>query len=203
MNTKECKSCGWVYPITQRDLKCPLCGVFFDTVTCKTCGAVVSGNDRVPKKAQCKKCHNEEERQHMIKYVHLHTAKLEALHEEWLDRIAAVPKDYPTLTEEQWLEACTYFNGCAWCGDHDIDTRGFYVDFQRGGRYCDWNIIPLCKVCARSVTSELNPYRLAEVRDRALGNTSYLHRNNLQRIVDYLGEKLRKGVEYGQQERTD
>lgn len=160
---------------------------------------MVSGSDRVPKVNLCKACHNAEERQHMITYTHRHIGKLEEQQEEWLSLIAAVPRNYPTLTEEQWIAACQHFNGCAWCGKPDIDTRGFFVDFKRGGRYCDWNVVPLCAECTKSISTEMNPFRLAETRDRIYGQQSRLYRDSLTRIVDYLEPKLRKGVEYGQQ----
>ena len=92
MNTKTCKKCGWVYPVTTPGLKCKICGEPFDTVVCHKCGRVVSGKDRVPGRALCKVCHNAVERLHMIDYRERLDEKFDRTFNEWLARIKSVPK---------------------------------------------------------------------------------------------------------------
>ena len=114
--------------------------------------------------------------------------ELHRRYDAWLEKVKAVPKDYPTLTEAQWLEACRHFDGCARCYSRDIDTRGFFVGAKLGGRYCDWNVIPLCEKCASNWDLEQSMFRYAEMRDHDKRSTEY--RECLAKIVDYLGGKL-------------
>ena len=39
---------------------------------------------------------------------HAHLDNLDKQFDDWLDKIKLVPKDYPSLTEAQWLEACKH-----------------------------------------------------------------------------------------------
>lgn len=185
MNTKTCKKCGWVYPVTQKGNKCLICGELFDVVVCCTCGEVVSGKDKVPKRPQCKKCHNAQERAHMKVYNAKRKTGFVDTYSTWLARIAQIPKNYPALTEAQWLKACNHFNGCAQCGSANIDARGFFIQFSEGGRYCDWNIVPTCTKCSSELKKQVNPFRLAWTRDNM--GRSFNNRKCLAKIEKYLG----------------
>lgn len=185
MNTKTCKKCGWVYPITQRGSKCKICGEPFDIVVCGTCGKVVSGKDRVPNWTMCKACHNAQEREHMKVYNAKRNAGFVDKYNAWLDRIAKIPKTYHALSEEQWMRACRHFNGCAQCGDENIEARGFFIQFSEGGRYCDWNILPMCQRCASELKKQVNPFRMAWQRDNI--GRKFNRRECLVKIEAYLG----------------
>ena len=101
--------------------------------------------------------------------------------EAWCAKMQAVPKDYPTLTTEQWLEACAYFGGCALCNDESIDSRVYFVPFTYGGRYCNWNVIPLCMSCATHYKQDMNPFiRLEKPAERQA----------VQKIIQYLEVRL-------------
>ena len=188
MSTRTCKKCGWVYPSTQPGIKCKFCGEPFDEVICRSCGKLVSGKDRVAGLNLCRVCHNAEECRHMVKYRAKRNEQHAAAYKSWLDAIKKVPTNYPTLTEAQWMEACRFFNGCAQCGSGHIDARGFFISFEDGGRYCDWNIIPLCERCASDWKKVPNPFRIAWARDNA--NRAFNRRKCLARIIEYLGGKL-------------
>lgn len=185
MSTKTCKKCGWVFPITQPGTKCKFCYTPFELVTCRVCGGVFDAADAVPGRALCRGCHNAEEREHMVEYRAKRDQSLVDQYEDWKQRIARVPKNYPTLTEDQWLKACRHFGGCAKCGDESIDSRGFFITFSEGGRYCDWNIVPVCARCAAETVIQPNPFRLAMLRDNAA--RSFDRRQCLDRITEYLG----------------
>lgn len=132
----------------------------------------------------CKKCR----RPYLNAFRDNHVRSLEEAFNEWLDKVKQVPKGYPTLTEAQWLEACMYFDGCARCHNKDIDARGFFVGAKLGGRYCNWNVIPLCEKCASNWDLEQSMFRYAERRDHKYNTTEY--RECMAKIVDYLGGKL-------------
>jgi hypothetical protein len=124
----------------------------------------------------------------MIKYIAKRDKQLEDQYNDWKARIAKVPKNYPTLTEDQWMAACRHFGGCAQCGSENIEARGFFVAFKDGGRYCDWNVIPMCDRCAADWKLCPNPFRAARQRDNA--GRSFNLRECLTEIVSYLGGKL-------------
>jgi len=106
----------------------------------------------------------------------------------WLAKIKSVPRNYPTLTEEQWLEACNFFDGCARCHNKEIDTRGFFVGAKLGGRYCDWNVIPLCERCATRWDLDKSTFKYVKKCDHNAGSKEY--RECLEKIIIYLGGKL-------------
>ena len=105
-----------------------------------------------------------------------------AVYNEWVEKVKLVPRDYPTLTEEQWMEAVKHFGGCALCGEESIDARSYFVPFKDGGRYCDWNIIPVCSKCALKTRTNYN-YFLYE-RPKGLIN-----------IISYLEVRLNAALE--------
>jgi hypothetical protein len=121
---------------------------------------------------------------------------------DWLDKIKRVPKDYPTLTQEQWLAACKHFDGCAMCDSESIDARGFFIEFKEGGRYCDWNVIPMCDICVSNHKIRTNPFKMMHHR---LGikpkssketNLEFAHNSpkRLKKIVDYLQPILEDAI---------
>ena len=122
----------------------------------------------------------------------------------WLDKVKRVPKGYPTLTEAQWLEACNFFNGCARCYSDEIDTRGFFVGSELGGRYCDWNVIPLCTKCAKMWQLDRSMFRYAYDKDCMKGDKRYIplgdpnarkeFQTSLENIVKYLEVRLDNAI---------
>jgi len=184
MNTKTCKNCGWVYPITQPGRKCLICGAVFPVIVCTTCHKPTPIEKMESGTWTCKACaaaHDKVVRDSKLKF-------LEDQFDEWVAKINSVPKNYPTLTEEQWLEACRHFDGCARCHSNDIDARGFFVGAELGGRYCDWNVIPLCEKCASTWNLSRSAFRYTLARDHKAHGTEY--RECLVKIIEYLGGKL-------------
>lgn len=184
MSTRICKFCGWEYPHSHIGLACIVCGKPFDEVFCKTCKQLLPASAFQPGRLSCKKCR----RPYNNAFWHKHLDELHNAYDAWLEKVRAVPKSYPTLTEEQWLAACRYFDGCARCSSKDIDARGFFVGAKQGGRYCDWNVIPLCERCASNWDLNQSMFRYAEMRDYS--NKTTEHREGMKKIVDYLGGKL-------------
>jgi hypothetical protein len=89
------------------------------------------------------------------------------------------------MSEQQWLEACNYFNGCAICGSEDIETREFFVPFSKGGRYTAWNMFPLCGKCAIHTKPAANPFIWL---DDYLGKAKDLGLNDYrkERLIEYM-----------------
>ena len=198
MNIIICSKCGHIHANTYSKTRCAKCKEPLDYIVCKDCGRIVGGAERSrPKDRQCKKCHSAIETASTTRYAKRKAAEAASRYEAWLKKVRAVPKDYLTLTEAQWQEACRFFNGCARCGSPEIDARVFYVSNKLGGRYCDWNVIPVCSVCNTRFSNETNPYLTAKWKDadamyRADG--AYTYRNCLEKIEEYLGARLDKAI---------
>lgn len=91
----------------------------------------------------------------VTRYVERLKAEAEQQYEEWMELTNI---DFKPLTEKDWLEACSYFGGCAICGNEHIETRHFLLPFKEGGRYAAWNVFPLCLKCSVVTKNYKNPF---------------------------------------------
>ena len=196
--TKKCPGCGWEYPIHSTRRTCVFCKTPIPIGFCSKCGKYT--DDLI--NSMCRECHNAYKVECEMRMYKKNLANTGDAFESWLSMVKQVPKSYPTLSQEQWLEACRYFDGCAMCGNELIDTRGFFIHFADGGRYCNWNVIPLCEACANSRKTRTNPFVVMHGR---LGYKSVLstetaleHAHNnpkrLERIIAYLQPKLEEAI---------
>lgn len=185
MATRKCSKCGWEVAATSAHSNCPICGRRFTEGPCIACGTYVTN---LVNGKYCVKCHRQ-------KYgISANTQRWrkekrrenDATFEEWLGKIKLLPSDYPTLTQMQWLSACTHFNGCAYCGSESIDAQTYFIPFKLGGRYCDWNIIPACEKCATRIKGLDNPFAYLEKASE---------RQALLSIIGYLEERLNAAVD--------
>lgn len=108
-----------------------------------------------------------------------------AAFDEWVTDQPAMK----VMTEEQWLETCSYFEGCCICGDEHIETREFFVPFQEGGRYAVWNILPMCGTCGKTTRTVKNPFEWFDVRRGTAGKLG-LTQPRLEKILVYLKSKM-------------
>ena len=146
MPTKTCRKCGWVLDLYDKHTTCPICKTPFEERVCKVCGKPFLRFEKNYYRNVCKECLYEARNSTLAS--RKHTARKRAVYQEWKDKISKIPKSYPTLTEAQWLNAVRHFGRCAICEDESIDARGYFIPFEEGGRYCDWNVIPICSKCA-------------------------------------------------------
>lgn len=194
MNTKTCKRCGWVYPITQPGNVCKICGEPFDIILCRSCGALLKREEPYAYWSLCITCGRSYWNAHTPIYRNKRIEALEARFDAWIAKVQQVPANYPTLTEPQWLEACRHFDGCARCHNDIIDTRGFFIGAKLGGRYCDWNVIPLCERCASRW--KLDKSIFVDVLHKDHNARSNEYRECLENIVQYLEGKLDAAINF-------
>lgn len=206
MSTKTCKRCGWVYPITQPGTRCLICGEQFDLVICRECCNVLPIEQMSQDRTLCRTCYNKRQLEVASRRLRAFKEANDVRFNAWLDKVQRVPKDYPTLTEAQWLEACEHFKGCARCTSELIDTRGFFISRALGGRYCDWNIIPVCENCAKIWQLDRNVFTYTYYKERSKNNgyskykgasssrTEY--RDCLDKIIEYLEVKLDNALKF-------
>lgn len=187
MNTKKCSKCGWEFPENYPGRTCKFCSGKLIGHHCVDCGVWVPGM-KWPL-VRCTKCETKRFAACIARRKELVASQLK----EWQDIIAKVPTPYRTLTEKEWLEACSYFGGCAFCGKPQIDVRVMFIPFKSGGRYCAWNIVPSCEACATRCTPKYNPFHSMDnylnhgtTKYNKLGQT----KAHLIKIVDYLQPKL-------------
>lgn len=185
MNIKKCNNCGREFPATHKARRCD-CGAYFKMGYCSVCGEWKE-NLRVNR---CRECETEQHRAWREGRRNNGDSNLK----KWLGAISRIPTPHKTLTEEEWLEACKHFGGCAYCGNPHIESRSMFIPFKDGGRYCAWNIIPACEECETRQKTIPNPFmRMDQKFSRGNHETAKKYGytlEKLQRIVDYLGSKM-------------
>ena len=177
MTTKTCKKCGWVLDIRDPHVKCPVCKTRFEVGICAKCGKPVEyyRQDRLV----CRECYDTAVRKpdagrNLLK-------RRREIYEEIKQKMAMVPKDYHRLTEAEWLETVKHFKGCALCESECVDARWYFIPFKEGGRYCAFNVIPVCDKCATKTRINHNYF----LTDRQPG---------LIKIADYVEEKINEAI---------
>lgn len=172
MSIKTCKKCGWQQSTQDPSRRCHGCGVPVTEGICNWCGDYKY--DLSPKQYVCSECRpiQSREKTRVWRQKQYYDA-----YDEWLRDIARIKMPYSFLTEDEWLKVCKYFNGCAFCDSESVDARSFFVPFKKGGRYCNWNIIPKCDKCALLNIGD-NPFmamsRYSAYRKKLLGAVAYL-----------------------------
>lgn len=186
MSTKKCSKCGWEYPGDWPGRTCKFCHGPIEGGYCSICG---EWSDKLHR-GKCTKCRTEEHRA----WDRMHKLRAEASYREWLLLIKHLRQPYETLTEEQWMNACKHFGGCAYCGAESIDVRSMFIPFKDGGRYCAWNIIPACEKCETAIKTIQNPFlRMDNVLYRAQhtsAQTYNLSLDKLEAITEYLKRRM-------------
>lgn len=122
-------------------------------------------------------------------------AEAEKKFEDWLSLVATVPSNYHTLTNDEWIAACQHFGKCALCHDEDISARAFFIAFKLGGRYANWNVIPVCEKCAMVLKRQQNPFiRYNEMLNKTVAYRYQYSRAKIKLITDYLLPKLKEAA---------
>lgn len=161
--TKKCEKCGWEYPITYPEPKCRFCGTRFKYGFCVRCGKY----EHLRYGRYCTKCNSKRvmecsrvdwNTERWQKWYERRNKAFEQTFTEWMDLIAKVPQPLKTLTQDEWIAACTHFGKCAICEHESIDARAFFVAYAFGGRYAAWNVIPVCEKCATALRYRQNPF---------------------------------------------
>lgn len=109
--------------------------------------------------------------------------------EVWQERIATVPEDYHTLTEDEWNRVVKYFDGkCAFCQDKKFVHRGMFMLVDQGGRYCDWNVLPVCETCIVR-PKDRNPFSFMNIANsggKSVTQKRKYNKKKLTKIINYL-----------------
>lgn len=129
----------------------------------------------------------------LLKFKARHAAIFKERHKQLTEHMNDVPR-VRKLTEDDWLDLCKYFGGCALCGSDEIEVRHLMTPPSEGGKYAKGNIIPLCSFCKRNV-DDYGPFETFSytVYKRVKLKVSRLR---LHEILDYyynvLGEEYDK-----------
>ncbi|MNB67576.1 hypothetical protein D3C87_1230790 [compost metagenome] len=201
--------CGWEFPLSYRLSKCRFCGSFLDTFQCFVCHEWKPESEFYRYKAggirlMCKPCakingrkFSDNNKEWRLKYHGDYRAKrqreAEKIYEEWKNT-SQLP--FKPLTEDQWLEACRYFNGCALCGNPHIEVRQFFLEFQNGGRYAPWNVYPTCTDCNPKVRRTENPFAWLRSQIRA----GKIEKKYYDKLVEYFVVQIEKARDGNEQQ---
>lgn len=191
--TKTCKGCGWVYPMSHPGERCKFCKTVFDIICCKRCGQLYTAEERITSDSLpvCPDCYRKAIHGYYTTNKEKRHATYAVRQEDLMRRVKQVPKNYHSLTESEWIEACRYFNGCAMCGSDEIDSRVLLLSPQQGGRYCSWNVVPMCHNCATHWRPVSNVFQTFDEQSKkahyASGTT---RRESLEKIIEYIGGQL-------------
>lgn len=153
MNTKTCKKCGWVYPITHPARTCRFCRTPFENGFCGSCGIYTKLH---PYNYMCKTCFTTTNTRNTNEALERKSERQEEALSDWIDKIQAIP--LRTLTEDEWINTCNHFRKCAYCSTEYISARTFFIAYALGGRYTAWNVLPVCEKCALKHLSTGNPF---------------------------------------------
>ena len=197
MNTKTCKGCGWEYPLVTPYASCRFCGKTFTQGICAMCNEY--SDDIIPGTKLCRSCYNKRNglyKKRMVrttddnqKYYRRVVKEADERFAAWQARLGNIRTH--TLTESEWLEACSYFDGCALCGSDSIDARGYFIRYEDGGKYNACNVVPLCDKCATELKYQSNPFRqMNPTINRNLATSRGLSLEKLERAAEYLQAKM-------------
>lgn len=168
--TRTCKGCGWVFPSSYVHIRCKFCKTLFDEQICYICKQLTptahctKSNDTLH--CRCRPCSSKERMAIDKKYpekakarvVKCIEGKIRVANErfaKWVEMSNIYTKP---MTQEEWIETCSYFEGCAICGKEHIEAREFFVPFKNGGKYAPYNMFPLCNSCLQNVKIKDNPF---------------------------------------------
>ena len=206
---RTCPKCGWVYPSTYTNSKCKFCHTTFDYQICGECGKLVPtykfyvrSNGQLTR--WCPECNRKKAREWDAAHPDARDARVYRFFDkklmaaelklyDWMQNLKKVSFD--TLKEDEWLDTCRYFGGCAICGHEHIETRHFFIPFEKGGTYSVWNMIPLCGKCAATIPKSIdNPFKWF---DNYFGNAEELGLNEERKnkLVSYLYNKMKEASE--------
>lgn len=105
----------------------------------------------------------------------------------WRMVIAAAPKII--ATEDDWQKACTFFNGCAFCGGK-IEVRAMYFPAMLNGKHTPWNVIPLCGTCRNLHYMGRNNTRKTPTRYKVFSTEQQFNKQKTTRV--YLLQQMRE-----------
>ena len=204
-----CPNCGHAYPSSFTGTKCKFCGTFFNEQYCIVCKRVfpkdvfyTRSNGYLTRR--CPECnrknardwdnaHPEKRLERVYRFMNKRAKKADLSYNQWIEATSNLQS--PIMSEDEWLETCRYFGGCAICGNEHIESRQFFIPFNDGGKYTSWNMFPLCGKCAAKLPLSLgNPFRWF---DRYFGNAEELGLNEerRQRLIKYLQKQVNKAKE--------
>lgn len=185
-----CPKCGFAMPLMTTKSICPVCKTYWPGgKLCSHCGEFSEWIHRSD--GYCLDCKHMSDRLWRIRK----NKNIDKQYKDWLDLMNGIPGPLVTLTEDDWLRVCSYFEGqCSICHEGVIDARMYFVDFKQGGRYTSYNIIPVCEKCATKRRADTyQPFRYFDYNF----NNYKLQKGTLDKIIKYLSKEIDKAYAAG------
>lgn len=205
---RVCPKCGWYYPPSSKHLKkCKFCGTIFDAQVCKYCNETFSTAEAkaysdTPGTFIARICPTCAEQVIKLSRKELNTTKfntrincIKRLHEMYNTHISFYKKLHTKNTTISRLntELVRNYRGCFFCMSQ-IDSYRMIIPPADGGRYDEFNVIPLCKECAKMLDYDKNILVAAEPLINKKSKVRYS--NKLKKMLILSEEDLEDAKKY-------
>jgi hypothetical protein len=191
-----------------------VCGALYDLLYCSKCETFKepdgfyfykNGKSAGHKYSYCKACSNKRlgdyrDKQttemriakQQVTFANRRSERADDL-DTWKEFMAKVP--FRALTEQEWLEACSLFKGCAICGSETIELRMLFLNADNGGRYTPWNVFPSCSSCGTTYQKERNPFLRMDHWVHGKFHGAGMNAERQRKLLAYLvGRATKEGV---------
>lgn len=183
MKNAVCPKCGHVYPWQTAPVKCKFCKTNLTVGICLKCHSYTEDRQT---NGMCRSCHNKA----CLDYIDRIKARYATAMEEWQAKLQSDLSD--PLTEEEWLDTVSHFNGCAFCKETDIAARQLLLPRRYGGRYTKTNVIPICEKCAKILSTYTDNIFRVSHNTRIVTNPNHFIDKQLPVIIEYLSTFIKE-----------
>lgn len=209
---RVCPGCKAEFSLDFKGTVCPVCRAELAEQFCRYCftwkpsDEYYYASNKKYRRTECKNCgrlrklafdkkNRDQSYERDKRFWDKRKEALKTQYTEWKTRTDAL--QFKMLSEEQWLETCNHFGGCAICGDDHIETRQYFIPFRDGGKYTTWNIFPMCGKCSTHAKRLLNPFTWF---DRYYGRQGLMVTPEAgKKLVDYLELQIEKAGKTNEQ----
>lgn len=215
MNTRTCKQCGWVFPGSYTMTACKFCKTRFDVQICASCHKLTPTAEFLVRKTgrnagyldrNCRSCKSalnglfpEQAAVRAKRFIENKRKSLGEQYAKWLD-LSKI--EFKPMTQEQWIDVCAHFGGCAICDNEHIEAREYFVPFKEGGKYAPWNMFPLCGACAPKVRITSNPFVYFDTRLN--GSSQHcMSKDKMQRLLEYFVMQIERSKDANDRSNKD
>lgn len=207
-----CSSCGNKHHKSYTGKRCVKCKEFLSFFVCNVCGRCLPKEEFASNKPHCKACKALLTKLYYAENPDKYANKLsndtefadkqyDGVYAEWRKAIAEL-EPISSLTESEWFEIVSFFNGCALCADSHVEKRMYFDLPSNGGKYNRFNIFPVCNECGSINRNMANPFKYF---NRAFKHINFLAVNSkearknitnerITRLVDYIYEKAKEAA---------
>lgn len=172
----HCMSCGKQHPPEHNKKFCSECRGWLTPRRCTRCHelkstkegfySVYNNTEFTP---ECKECRKKRKVEQRMLRTHGTQSELDRVPQRRQEALAIEENNYAAfkeaikdrkfLSEAEWYETCSFFGGCALCGEPHIEVRMPWLTPDEGGGYVKYNMIPMCGSCNKKIPTTQHSFR--------------------------------------------